>query len=1132
MVRPAVASNDADQQAATRTLAASGDNAAERTQKSDDANTATGGRSAEQPAGAFTSPPSGSGRPRLPAPLQYRDPDRYEVLAEHGRGGIGRVMRARDRELGRSVAIKELLVSRQSSELRFFREAMITARLEHPGIVPVHEAGRWPDGTPFYAMKLVAGRPLTSLIDDAKTSEQRLALIPHVIAVADAVSYAHSKGIIHRDLKPANIIVGEFGETVVIDWGLAKQLGSAEDLTPPVRAPGHIHKGDGQLTVAGSVLGTPAYMPPEQAAGTDVDERADIFALGGVLLHILTGLVPVKDTAGVGSVAKLQSELRAIVDRAMSPLATDRYPSVRDFASDLRAFQVGRRVSAYDYQLRELLGRWINKHRVVLGIALLAAVIVATTVVFAARNTSRERGVAARLKAESQQGSEQLMLARARLLLSKDPSRSHQVSEQIPYSATSAQSLALLKADALGRGVAQSSFTPSPRRIRNLHWTSTDSLVLDSMMDVWSVVDLRSKVASTEVGRAGTSVLAVDAARRQLIYQAPDTTVYLRALDSQRDAALGSVAGAVWDATFSPSGSLVAATTNSGDIVIWHLPTASKHTWRRARGVYHSVRFSPDSSLLATCGRDGVLVVWSVKTHRVVAKATCDGLANVDYAIIPGNKTLVIGTRTGATHLYNIDPDRSGTVSQKAAGPQLTGTVLDVSEHIDSSALLVTSSGEVVQYRPDTNSIIWKTRVGGEVTRVAQATELGLILVGRRDGVVSVLGNSGEYVAELRCGDTVTGLSVSPDGRQLATATADGSIKLWSLPPRSATSRPLSAAPLFTVRFSPDGTRLGVDSQDGYIYVCAVGDWKCRAVTKHESLANGLAWSADGQTLASSGWDGMIRFWTSDGGTRSMRVDGPGPITLYDWAANGRIATLLRRNLGWEVADISQPIAGLRRIASFASDASLSISGDGTRLTLVESNGRLSAFVANELASLHPYATVELGAKSAVPPLVVPSWTGHRVFVDLGRRKRFVVTMSELRPPSASRVVDRDAALASAVFTRVEDYIALAYEDGLVDIVKLGGGRYSAQPFPYAPVSVMASEHQVVAVDAEGMLWAFDIAQAAHCVTHLIAAGRITAAALSPDSAIVAAVSDSGHLYTFPLKNCHWAEERPSTNQR
>src|ERR1051325_3428997 len=197
---------------------------------------------------------------------QLRDPARYRILGEPGRGGLGRVSRAHDVELSRDIAIKELISRGPITEVRFLREALITARLEHPGIVPVYEAGRWPDGTPFYAMKLVSGRPLRDLIAERRTVEDRLALLHHVIAVADAIAYAHGRSIIHRDLKPANVIVGEFGETVVIDWGLAKAVTAIEE---PLAAGTPGAPADG-LTHTGAVLGTPAYMPPEQARGEPV----------------------------------------------------------------------------------------------------------------------------------------------------------------------------------------------------------------------------------------------------------------------------------------------------------------------------------------------------------------------------------------------------------------------------------------------------------------------------------------------------------------------------------------------------------------------------------------------------------------------------------------------------------------------------------------------------------------------------------------------------------------------------------------------------------------------------------------------------------------------------------------------
>src|ERR1700681_3803895 len=205
---------------------------------------------------------------------QLRNPDRYHILGEHGRGGLGRVSRAHDRELGRDIAIKELISRGHVSELRFLREALITARLEHPGIVPVYEAGRWADGTPFYAMKLVAGRPLRALLAERGTVEERIGLLHHVIAVADAIAYAHRRHIIHRDLKPANVIVGEFGETIVIDWGLAKDLTTPESSTDGSGGPFRTAGSEG-LTQPGSVLGTPAYMSPEQLRGEPVDPRAD-----------------------------------------------------------------------------------------------------------------------------------------------------------------------------------------------------------------------------------------------------------------------------------------------------------------------------------------------------------------------------------------------------------------------------------------------------------------------------------------------------------------------------------------------------------------------------------------------------------------------------------------------------------------------------------------------------------------------------------------------------------------------------------------------------------------------------------------------------------------------------------------
>src|SRR5262249_50667694 len=163
---------------------------------------------------------------------------------------------------------------------RFVREAFITARLQHPSIVPVHDLGHWPDGRPYYVMKMVSGHTLSDLIKQRSTLQERLALLPNVIAVAEAMAYAHSQRIIHRDLNPSNILVGEFGETVVVDWGIAADLREENRASSDISTPYQVAAAS--LTVAGSVIGTAPYMPSEQAVGKDVEEPADVYAIGAI----------------------------------------------------------------------------------------------------------------------------------------------------------------------------------------------------------------------------------------------------------------------------------------------------------------------------------------------------------------------------------------------------------------------------------------------------------------------------------------------------------------------------------------------------------------------------------------------------------------------------------------------------------------------------------------------------------------------------------------------------------------------------------------------------------------------------------------------------------------------------------
>jgi len=358
----------------------------------DDPTVRLGPPSSESAATAPSPPATGAVRPSARddlGGLVMVDPAYYALGEEIARGGMGRIQLARDRRLGREVALKELIETSSALDTRFEREARITARLQHPSIVSVHEAGRWPSGQPFYAMELVSGRSLHAAIADTKTLAERLALVPNLVAVADAMAYAHSKRVIHRDLKPGNVIVGEFGETVVIDWGIAKYVDATD---PPVLdAPA---AADGE-TQAGVVMGTPGYMSPEQAAGEVLDERTDVYAIGAIAFHMLTGRAPTGQPVRLlAREPAVPQDLAAIVDRAMAVDRDARYRSARELADDLRRFQTGQLVGAHRYSLGQLVRRWLRRHRGPVAVAAVAVLVLLAVGGYALHGVISARAVA------------------------------------------------------------------------------------------------------------------------------------------------------------------------------------------------------------------------------------------------------------------------------------------------------------------------------------------------------------------------------------------------------------------------------------------------------------------------------------------------------------------------------------------------------------------------------------------------------------------------------------------------------------------------------------------------------------------------------------------------------------------
>ena len=298
---------------------------------------------------------------------------KYELRGRVGRGGMGTVWRAYDRELGREVALKVMNGPDPppGGEARLRTEAQVLARLEHPGLVPVHDLGTLPDGRLFYAMKLVRGRRLDEHVRDLRSAAARLRVFERI---CEAVAFAHAHGVIHRDLKPPNVMVGPFGEVLVLDWGVAKVLADAEPAVVPAVDPPAARGVDvdaATLTAAGTVLGTPGYMAPEQARGESaVGVAADVYALGA-LLCFLAGEDPPR-------------ALAAVIARARAPRPEDRYPAVGALQEDIARFLSDLPVSAYAERPLERARRLAAKYRAPL-VLVLAYLVMRALLAFVAR---------------------------------------------------------------------------------------------------------------------------------------------------------------------------------------------------------------------------------------------------------------------------------------------------------------------------------------------------------------------------------------------------------------------------------------------------------------------------------------------------------------------------------------------------------------------------------------------------------------------------------------------------------------------------------------------------------------------------------------------------------------------------
>jgi eukaryotic-like serine/threonine-protein kinase len=1065
--------------------------------------------SAPHDGAAATSPPADRDD-RLPAPLQYRDPARYQIIDEHGRGGLGRVLRARDKELGRQVAVKELLRRGATSELRFFREALITARLEHPGIVPVHEAGRWPDGTPFYAMKLVQGRPLRELIDECQAPADRVALLPHVVAVADAIAYAHDRKIIHRDLKPSNVIVGAFGETVVIDWGLAKDL--TDQIADPVDDGPYRSPAASGLTVAGSVLGTPAYMAPEQRDGR-ADERADIYALGGILYHLLAGEPPHRDgiAAPAGGPPALPRavprDLAAIVTRAMAADPAARYASAADLAADLRRFAQRRPVAARRYSLagRALLG--FARHRAVSVVLVAALTALSVVLALAASRISNQRFVAVEAKTEAQsqrdraeKALDDMTLQHAESLLATDPSEAMDV--LATYHGTDQLTVERIRAEARGLGVALLRARPV---LGNVMWTQG---AVGRVFTLGYGGTIEATVASgrTEtIARNGTvrRAFAFSGPRALLAYACNAHDVCLIDLAHQQpvpgEAGLRGLAPI--SLAFSPDGKRLAVLTERGQVQIWDVSGLVQFHRAQSASVASatSIEFTGEGRLaiaspdrLELLDRDGENIVaysgdavtWSVDpVHHWIAVGGGGGRVAVGVVGAPWQDIWPAPCADAVAFLRWLP-------HQSAVG-------------------IACQDGTIETWDAKTHVTTRRGHVDGTPTAIASSFDGTLLIIGSSSGAVLVVDLATRLATTFR-GHRATIASVAgptPDWPLITTSDKIGWVRTWSPPRRAARLLVHFDSELESLGAFGPPTAILVSHNEKLARVSPSGD--VEEFSPHVGGATYFEESHDGNRLVAAGFGGAVEVW--DARTlvrryvlhvRDESVEGMGFLadnkTVVTAGHGGAVLAWSTESLPRLVLRLSQPITGMWIL--YPSDELVIVSMDGG-LWVSDVQGRRRAV---------------LGPGDEILRLVPSNDDRFLVTGDASG----LVMIFDAASWSRRKILRAQAAVWSLAISPDHDIIAAATRNGFVYIARAASPGWQQSSWTqyqaYANDLVFAPSGDLLLAPGPEGLWVYDVRRRRECRLSLPTLNLDTLR-VAPDGTGAAVIAQGGKLVWIDL---------------
>jgi WD40 repeat protein/serine/threonine protein kinase/tetratricopeptide (TPR) repeat protein len=888
-----------------------------------------------------------------------RDSDsRYRLDGEIARGGMGAILKGRDTDLGRDLAIKVLLDQHKDKPdvvQRFIEEAQIGGQLQHPGIAPIYELGQFADKRPFFAMKLVKGETLSKLLADREEpTAERAKFIGIFEQICQTMAYAHSRGVIHRDLKPANIMVGAFGEVQVMDWGLAKVLtsgGIADEKKAHERQHGQssVHTlgnnggsdttgtivAYGSRTQMGSVMGTPAYMPPEQALGEiDIlDERADVFGLGAILCEILTGHPPyvAEDAAHLFRMAargNLRDCLQRLddcgADRELISLAkhclelkpTDRPRDAGVLASrvtdyiesvetKLRQTEVDRaaqtaRAESESQRVEQQKGSARRLRAMLAGLAVVAVIAGAASIVagrfWYASNLSRldaednlayAQRAGQEASAERDRADKQAQVGNLRLYYAQ----MHQA-QQVWRENQGLVSMRGILSEWLPR-------TGSSDR-RGWEWFYLNSLPFQNQDT------LRASGPST------ITVVAWHQASNRLAEGTADGLIRIWDVGRQRTTLTLSgsgPAGAWWGnrwLNWSPDGNQLVAGFNNGDVQVWETSSGRNlGLFRGHKTAIMSVAYSSDGSRIAAWGSDGAILVWDANTGELNSEIAQPGSVLVG-SWSPDDKFLACGHADGSV---TVGGTHAGEpfITLRGAG---SGSILDLAWSPDSRRLATTNADEMAVR-------IWDVASEKMVVGPLRHTHGVLSLEWDSDGQKLA---AGDMAYSIKIWNTTTGsldLALRGNtshptslawgqGSRLATGCGDGALKIYEttsvqeariLPGQGDGVLPGLGIRTTAVAWSPDGKRLVSGCDDGRIriwdpvartVVLSIDGHDVGKLSPQFGLIRSLAWSSDGKRVASGGLDGRVRVWEARDGSEAFALpDDRGPVWSVAWSPDG-----------------------------------------------------------------------------------------------------------------------------------------------------------------------------------------------------------------------------------------------------